>query len=273
MVDSLTAARALANKLRYVGDSNADYFTQPREIARDSIDEILYHTGIEISSALTPAIWDRFSAVCERLRIPPAFVKAFVYSSSELQATCLASGATGCVITFSSSLINLLDEDEFEFVAGHELGHFLLGHAHQSGRTRMSPEYLMKCRSQEISVDRAGLHACNSLDIAIRALMKTVSGLSARHLRFDVSAFISQLKKIDQLAADQSVTTHPSMLIRSKALLWYSLSDCFCKGEQFYSAHQARTIDERIERDLNRFVDGIVRRRIEQKRKTCCCGC
>jgi hypothetical protein len=166
------------------------------------------------------------------------------------------------VITFSSALINFLDEGEFEFVAGHELGHFLLGHSHDGAHKGQSLEYFMNCRSQEISVDRVGLHACNSLDTAIRALMKTVSGLTARHLRFDVAAFISQLSKIEQVTGDQSATTHPSMLIRSKALLWYSMSDYFCK--QVYSPDQIREIDRRIERDLTRYVDGIFKRRIDQ---------
>ena len=53
----------------------------------------------------------------------------------------------------------------------------------------------MQERAQELSVDRVGLIACGSVDIAIRALMKTVSGLSSEHLRFDVGTFISQLDK------------------------------------------------------------------------------
>jgi hypothetical protein len=267
MADSLTAARAFANRLRFSGDVRSDNFALASDKAANQVDEIFYHSGIEISPALTPSLWSRLSAVCDRLTLPIDAVKAFTYSSPELQACCRSLGSSGCVINFSSALINFLDEDEFEFVAGHELGHFLLGHTHNTDQKGISPEYFMNCRSQEISVDRIGLHACNSLDTAIRALMKTVSGLTSRHLRFDVSAFISQLKKIDHVTGDQSATTHPSMLIRSKALLWYSLSDCFYKGEICYFADQIREIDQRIERDLARFVDGIFRSRIDQTKK------
>lgn len=66
---------------------------------------------------------------------------------------------------------------------------------------------------------------------------------------------------------DQSGTTHPSVVLRSKAILWYSSCDYFRKGEQWYSADQIRAIDNRIERDLTRFVDGIVKRRIEEQKK------
>ena len=70
---------------------------------------------------------------------------------------------------------------------GHELGHFLLDHHHANvGFTSANPEYFRQRRAQEISVDRLGLLSCGSLDVALRALMKTVSGLTERHLRFDV---------------------------------------------------------------------------------------
>jgi hypothetical protein len=265
MVEALTAARALAARLRYIGDARSPSCDPPHDQAANQVREFFYHSGIEISSDLTPTLWQRLIAVCERLKLPPGSVNAFIHASHELQAACLPVAGSNCIIRFSSGLIDLLEDDEFEFVAGHELGHFLLGHSGYSiGHKDISPEYFIRCRSQEISVDRIGLHACGSLDTAIRALMKTVSGLTSRHLRFDVGAFIGQLRKIEPyVTGDQASSTHPSILIRSKALLWYSLSDFFLKGEQSYFEDQIRQIDARIDRDLSRFVDGTVKRRIQ----------
>jgi hypothetical protein len=261
---TLDAARQFGDRLRFSGDSGQSDNSESHRESIDRAPALLYHSGIEISAALTPILWDRLALVCDRLKLPAGAVSAFIHCSHELQAMCLASGSDHCILQFSSALVDLLDEDEFEFVAGHELGHFLLDHI-DSGVDRTSTEYFIRRRSQEISADRIGLHACKSLDNAIRALMKTVSGLTSRHLRFDVGAFISQLKKIG--TSDQSDSTHPSMMIRSKALLWYSLTDFYFRGEQFYSVEQIRKIDARIERDLTRFVDGAVKQMVQATRE------
>lgn len=92
--------------------------------------------------------------------------------------------------------------------------------------------------------------------------MKTVSGLTERHLRFDILAFISQLRKIESQKINSSLSTHPSMLIRAKALLWLSLSDQVLQNAQLSAEEELRKIDERIERDLDKFVDGVIREKI-----------
>jgi len=159
-----------------------------------------------------------------------------------------------------------LSDDEFEFVSGHEIGHFLLEHdlLGDDPGSSVHVEYFLHRRCQEVSVDRIGLIACGSLETSIRALMKAVSGLTERHLRFDIGAFLAQLRKIGAEAPDWSMSTHPSALIRAKALLWFSLSDYLMKGAEFYSKEQFRQIDERIERDLRRFVDGTVKGQIDE---------
>jgi hypothetical protein len=264
MTSSLAAARELADKVRFVGDKRQTPCWTPGDESKRPVAELFYHRGIEISPALTPSLARRLSSVCDRLKIPDNAVNAFIHSGYELQAACFLEDCDRCVLQFSLTLIDLLDEDEFEFVVGHELGHFLLRHLAEL-RDDDSAEHFILRRSQEISADRVGLHACASLDTSLRALMKTVSGLTNRHLRFDIGAFISQLKKVDSgSSADQSTSTHPSMLIRSKALLWYSMSDFSKRGEGFYSLDQIRDIDARIERDLTRFVDGAAKLQIRR---------
>jgi hypothetical protein len=165
-------------------------------------------------------------------------------------------------------LVDLVDEDEFAFVVGHEVGHFLLDHSVADLSRVDSPGHFIELRSREISADRIGLIACNSLDAGIRALMKTMSGLTGRHLRFDVAAFVSQLRKIESGTPTREMSaTHPPSLIRARALIWFSLSDVFRQEGRALSSEQSKRIDERIERDLSNYVDGLVRRRIESVRQ------
>ena len=117
---------------------------------------------------MTPGLSRRLESVCQTLLLPERTVDAFIYASPEVQAECYANGTEGCILRFSSARVDLLDDDEFEFVCGHEAGHFLLGHglARMEGHSD-SLEYFMQQRAQEISVDRIGLIACGSLTYAV----------------------------------------------------------------------------------------------------------
>ena len=260
----LSRARAYAQRIRFSGDL-PHVHVQFSNITAE-VREKHYQDAIEISAALTPHLWKRLTTVCERLHLPTAMVVAFVYSSPNVQAECLATGRSQCTVRVSSAMLDLLTEEEFEFVIGHEIGHFLLDHqpitVHQ-----LSPQGFVQQRSQEISADRLGLFACASLETALRALMKTVSGLTEKHLRFDVSAFISQLKKIESVTPDWSGSTHPSIVMRAKALLWLSLTEFLGKEAESWSAEQMAVLDRRVERDLQRFVDGAIKVRIDEAKK------
>jgi hypothetical protein len=221
---------------------------------------------IEISGYLTPGLDRCLRSVYERLQIPITVAQAFVYSSPTIQAGCLTTTETECVVRFSSGLVDLLDDQEITFVAGHEVGHFLLGHQRSMHSTETdSVEYYMQSRYQEISADRIGLIACGSLEKAVRALMKTSSGLSDRHLRFDVSAFLDQLRLV-RSGDGGTGSTHPSVIMRARALLWFSMSNAYKEGWNSNSQGDLDTLDSRVAADLDRYVDGSVRRVIEEAR-------
>jgi len=260
-----SVARLLAEKIRYSNDTLRPK-TDGDPDRTDKLRNQFYHDGLLISPSVTPDLAKHLDRVCERLQIPNVAVEAFIYASPDIQAECISGSVSKCIVRFSSSLIDLLDGDEFEFVVGHELGHFLLNH----GVVRLennseSLEYFIENRAQEISADRIGLVSCRSLEIAIRALMKTVSGLSSEHLRFDVSSFVSQLRSAPgSIQVESNFTTHPSILIRCRALLWFSMSDISSRGVEHFSQNQLETLDRRIENDMEKFVDGPAKRRIEE---------
>ena len=264
MRDNLRPAYKLAEQVRFSGDKLRRFDNLPTAHT-DRVRSFSAQHALRIAPEVTPALSACLEKVYERLRMPPGAVEAYVYSSPEVQAECYSGNYSDCIVRFSSGLIDLLDDEEVEFVIGHEIGHFLLGHGgSNAGPGGESIERYMQQRCQEISVDRIGLLACRSLDIAIRAMMKTISGLTSRHLRFDVATFLSQLRQVDNFgSADSPMATHPSILFRCRALLWFSLSEFFLRGEDYRTDEQMAPLDRRVESDMDRFVDGPARRMIE----------
>lgn len=265
-MDDLRLARSRAALARLSEDKPDESGDLTRlEARRDHKDSMLRH-GVLMSEAVTPTLERRLIDVCERLEIPRSIITSFVFNSADVQADCLIDTPDSCVLRFSSGLVNLMDENEFKFVAGHELGHFLLGHgAGANYVAEESSETFMTQRARELSVDRIGYLAVGCLDESIQAIIKTASGLNEQFLRFDVTSFMSQADMIsDPGKGEAQNSTHPSMLIRCRSLLWFSMSiDSFDQLTEDNRPTLAK-INERVVNDLERFVDGRVRLRRKQ---------
>lgn len=268
MDEQISLAKALVETVRYSGDQLRP-MTSGNAATTAHARNNFFHDGLQITPAVTPGLANRLDVVCTRLKIPRGSVEAFIYASPEIQGECFAGSTESCVLRFSSALVELLDESEFEFVVGHEIGHFLLDHGIiRSENDGQSIEFRVQERAQEVSADRIGMIACESLEVAIRALMKTVSGLSNDHLRFDVSAFVSQLRNVpDDFSLKRHFTTHPSMIVRCRALLWFSLNDPFSRGIEHFSAHEFEVLNKRIERDLDKYVNGPEKRIVDDAKE------
>lgn len=251
MDDRLSESRKIAERVRYTEDASRGM--APLGAESNSILARCAHNELQIGPSVTPLLSNRLDLACERLSVPRDAVRAFIYLSPEVQAGSRSLSDDQCLLRFSSALVDLLDADEFGYVVGHELGHFLLRHhAVPSGG---SIEDLMRSRASEISVDRIGLLACRSLDTALRAMMKTISGLSSAHLRFDVGAFLKQCEATTSDGGN-AISTHPTVLVRTRALLWFSMSETFARAGWDYSSEELGRIDDRIRRDMKRFIDG-----------------
>jgi len=258
----LAPAEKLAEKIRFSGDQLKPELDGERRV-NNVIKSYFYQSGLQITQEVTPHLYLNLLRACDRLEIPISCFEAFVYASPEIQAECYSSGAIDCTLRFTSSFIDLLDNDELEFVIGHELGHFLLHHSMtQAKRNDEDLEYYIQQRAQEISADRLGLMACGSLDVAIRTLIKMVSGLSTHHLRLDTGTFISQLQK--SKPQNNMFATHPSVIVRSRALLWFSLGETFQSGASLERSPGLDILDERINHDLDKYVDSDVREKIAE---------
>jgi hypothetical protein len=262
----LQRARSLAARVRLSEDKAVEIANSKKSHGKDLYKDSMLRHGLLISEAMSPLLEQRLSEVCTRLFVPRSSVIAFVYNSAEIQADCVIDSSESCVLRFTSGLINLMDKEQFQFVAAHELGHFLLGHGQCSQYTSTgSSEGFMNLRAQELSADRIGFLGIDNLDESIAAIIKTASGLGDDFLRFDVSSFMSQSAMlVNPSRGEARDSTHPSMLIRCRALLWFSMG-VKSLSELEKTAHSVlEGIDHKVTRDLEKYVDGQIRAKKEE---------
>jgi len=257
-------ARQIAETVRYLDDPPR---TEPevQGIQGENPDFLnaFGRNALRITSQVTPELNSIITTALRRLRCPLEAIEAFVYPSAELQASCIYGTDDKCVITISSGLVELLEADEMTFVVGHEIGHFLLRHGVDAHSAHgFLPERLIVGRRMEISADRMGLIACASLDASIWAMMKSFSGLPKSHLNFDVAEVIAQIGETDtNLSGTIGMSAHPSMIVRSRALLWFSM-----QHDEILSVTKTGTnrntsgthIDQNIRKDFIRYEDGNI---------------
>lgn len=266
MAANLHKARELATRIRLSEDkANA---RSGRGVSRHHEgykDSMLRH-GVLISKSVTPSLETYIMEICDILGCHRERVAAFVYNSADIQATCFAESDETCVLRFSSGLVNLMDEYEFKFVAGHEIGHFLLGHgACDEDAPTVSSEGYMISRARELSADRMGFLASGSREKSIQAIIKMASGLNEEFLRFDVQSFMEQAEQISNPSRGEARnSTHPSMLIRCRALLWFTMSVNAISEVTAQNTARIEKVNARVTKDLERFVDGQVRLKMEE---------
>ncbi len=155
------------------------------------------------------------------------------------------------LIVLKSGAVDLLTEEELRFVAGHEFGHIKSGHViyHQManmfneamsllplvGNLAEPIKYLLLYwdRMSEFTADRAGLLACQDIDVAIQAIVK-MAGLPMKYYNDKVrDSFIKQAESFQldlNSLSEKAIKTitiatsrHPWIVLRAAELLkWYN---------------------------------------------------
>lgn len=252
----------LATSVRYIDDLKLKTYSPDTSLV-NNIQAGLALNSLKISKETTPELFDCLECTCKNLFLDINMVSAYVTSSPEIQASCISFNRNNCIITLTSAVINLLDFKEIKFVMGHELGHFLLGHNIEEQHLVESQEGYIKKRAQEISVDRIGLLACRDINIATRAITKSLSGLGERYISTNMQGFLKQLD-LDVAKDDDSgrFSSHPSFILRLKSLIRFSMSDVYLKQTKKIQGTNIKEIDALIQSDMNTFIDKDLRKEI-----------
>ena len=245
--------------IRFPNDVKSNNFINDA-FEENKLNNFLLENTLQISRLSTPKLFECTSRVLENLKIKAKFdIEFFVYASEEIQAKCIALSQNKCFIKFSSCLVNLLDEDEFSFVIGHELGHFILGHQNSSHKNSKNDfNSLISSRAKEISVDRIGLIACQELNSSLSAMVKCISGLDSKHLKINIPEFLTQLKDINLSAENNNMyLSHPPMLLRCRALLWFSMLSEY-KTINKIDKNELDALNKKIMKDVEIYIDGPI---------------
>ncbi len=144
----------------------------------------------QVSPQTTPELMPIVQADSDRLQVEP--VNIFIVPSRQLNAYTFGMDSPKSIVLYSS-LFNIMDRDEIQFIIGHEMGHVKLGHtwlntlvgglagipSSLSAAAIMELAFRWWNRACEYSADRAGVLACGNVGKAITALVKLETGGAA----------------------------------------------------------------------------------------------
>lgn len=145
----------------------------------------------QVTQDTAPELMPLIQTNRERLQVEP--VNVFIVPSNQLNAYTFGMDSPKAVVLYSS-LFKIMDQDEIQFILGHEMGHVKLGHtwlntlvggiagipSSLGAAAIMELAFRWWNRACEYSADRAGVLACAKPNKAISALVKLEAGPAAR---------------------------------------------------------------------------------------------
>ncbi len=160
-------------------------------------------SAVRVSERQFPALYARYREACRILDVaePPE-----LFVAQRFFANAAAIGVDKPFIIVTSSLLEMLDDDELQCVVGHELGHVLCGHALYTTLLLLLLRFwyaflglpggayallainlalLEWSRKAELTADRAGLLVAQDLEVAQRVDMKLAGGRRADQMSLE----------------------------------------------------------------------------------------
>jgi len=230
-----------------------------------------YRQKLPVSGEILPEVEKSLVDACQRLGLPRGAVHAFVRPSSEMNATCYSGIRGAAVIEINAGVIECLSTEELSYVIGHELGHYILpvrwAKVLRDGAFMpASLEDARISRECELTMDRFGLLACGDLKHAGSAILKMQSGLSSRHIRSDLAAFIQNGRLAFEVEADdgETLSSHPPEFLRLRAINAFTMSDVFRQAAGKEGGQPIAEINAGVQRDLDRAVDALAQRLMDK---------
>lgn len=195
----------------------------------------LIQKALQVTPQSTPGLSPVIQEAASRLQIEP--VNVFVTSSRTLNAYTFGLDSPKAIVLYSS-LLQVMDRDELQFIIGHEMGHIKLGHTWLNtlvgGMAGIPSTYaaaaLMELafrwwnRACEFSADRAGMLACSDPHKAISALIKLEAGAEAGSQEGLMRAIQRIEAEDDDISNNiaELLATHPMIIKRVEKLRAYA---------------------------------------------------
>ena len=265
-ISSLKACRDFISSYRYPNDSPLKNHNNSHEILRH-LRTFYLHESLKVSPSITPLVDSALEEACRTIGLPRESVEAFVFNSDQTNAQSITLSDERCIIRISSRLVELLNQHELRFVLGHELGHFIFEHSVKTDQEEgLDEEGFLLSKAAEISSDRVGLLAARSTLDATKAILKSISGLPSAHLGNDFTDFLDQFQDRNQSHDLSSFfTSHPSFLIRARALLWFDLVRS--ESDPVRQARKLLELNGRIRKEMDLVFDRHSRKKIHKAEK------
>ena len=238
-----------------------DFKKNSNELDNSHLSNLLTNS-VRVSKEILPKVGKAIEIVFKRIKIENNFNFFVTADNNQANASCsLMSTASRPDIVLTSRLIELLSSEELQFVIGHEVAHYVYQHAlypnHNNVEDRnLKLNILNLSRAAEISADRIGFLACNSLEDSLRANFKLASGLSDKNFNFKPSTYLDQLRDLEDLGKSSSElwSTHPSFLIRMQSLIWFSMTkeyhDFFDNKKK--GTYNLSEVDEKLDQKIKK---------------------
>lgn len=173
-----------------------------------------------------------------RLQTEP--VEIFIAPSRILNAYTFGLDSPKTIV-LHSSLFEVMDRDELQFIIGHEMGHVCLGHTWlnsliggMAGVPNSSAASLLMAlffrswnRSCEFSADRAGLLACGKPAKSVSALIKLQAGPAALANQTNLDRALQSIEAEDDSLFNnltELFATHPMIVKRIQQIRRYAAS-------------------------------------------------
>ena len=183
-----------------------------------------------------------------------------LYIDQRPYANAYTFGVESPIIVLFSGLLDLLDEDEWRVVLGHELGHIKAGHVLYRQIAEFLANLLLRLggrsfglasglgmglfyaffhwyRQSELTADRAGLLATQDITTVLNAEMKLAGGSRKLYAQMDKDAFLQQGRDYEEMGRDALNSflklgqtlymTHPFPAVRAMEI------DAWASGEEY----------------------------------------
>jgi Zn-dependent protease with chaperone function len=191
----------------------------------------------QVTLETAPTLFEIVRAAQSRLQVEP--VQVFIVPNKTLNAYTFGMDSPKAIV-LHSALFQVMDEEELQFIIGHELGHVDLGHtwlntlvggmagipSSVGAAAILELAFRWWNRACEYSADRAGMLACNNPAKCISALVKLEAGVNARS-QGDLISTIQRIEAEDDDLANnlnELLATHPMIIKRIAQIRSYARS-------------------------------------------------